>query len=92
MSKFLQRSKLAFLRFNHYNTLGIKYSAERAEIKNAYLEKAKNLHPDRNKDDPDAAKKFQNLQEAYAVLSGQKSRKKYDLENISVFRYWAAVF
>lgn len=82
----MRKSDFLFLRLNHYHTLGIKYSAERHEIKNAYLEKAKKFHPDRNKDDPDAAEKFQNIQEAFAVLSAQKSRKKYDKQNISIYR------
>ena len=89
LKNILRKSELSFLRFNHYHTLGIKYSAERDEIKNAYLEKAKKFHPDRNKDDPNAAEKFQNIQEAFAVLSAKKSRTKYDKQNILIYRYRA---
>ncbi|KAF7638557.1 J domain-containing protein [Meloidogyne graminicola] len=52
--------------------------AEPDEIKSAYRRLAKQLHPDRNQDDPQAQEKFQDLGEAYEVLSDQNKREIYD--------------
>lgn len=48
------------------------------DIKKAYYELAKKYHPDTNKDDPNAGKKFQEVSEAYEVLSDDGKRKEYD--------------
>ena len=48
------------------------------EIKSAYLKQAKLLHPDSNPGDPNAAKKFQTLQDAYDILKNSDSRNEYD--------------
>lgn len=61
-----------------YAILGVSRSATINQIKKAYRSQAKVLHPDRNKDDPDAERKFQDLGAAYEVLSDDKKRKKYD--------------
>lgn len=61
-----------------YAILGVKKSATLNEIKKAYRKQAKELHPDKNKDDPDASTKFQDLGAAYEVLSDEDKRKKYD--------------
>lgn len=61
-----------------YKILNVPKSATLHEIKKAYRRQAKELHPDKNKDDPDASTKFQNLGAAYEVLSDQEKRKKYD--------------
>ncbi len=61
-----------------YQRLGLKRGANEAEIKKAYRSLAKQLHPDRNKDNPDAAKRFGELTQAYDLLSDKDKRAKYD--------------
>ncbi len=61
-----------------YETLGVEKNATEQEIKSAYRKKAKQLHPDLNKDDPHAEEKFKEVQEAYSVLSDENKRKMYD--------------
>ena len=48
------------------------------DIKKAYYQLAKKYHPDTNKGDSDAQKKFQEVSEAYEVLSDDTKRKQYD--------------
>ena len=62
----------------YYDTLGVTSNASSAEIKKAYYIKAKQSHPDRHPDDPDAHAKFQKIGEAYQVLSDEKLRANYD--------------
>jgi DnaJ-class molecular chaperone len=61
-----------------YQRLGIQRGASDAEIKKAYRSLAKQLHPDRNKDKPDAAKRFAEVTHAYDLLSDKDKRAKYD--------------
>jgi len=61
-----------------YKILGIPKAATTKQIKSAYRKLAKEHHPDKNKDDPDAEKKFQDLSAAYEVLSDKDKRKVYD--------------
>lgn len=63
---------------DYYDVLGISKNASDAEIKSAFRKKAKEFHPDLNKDNPDAAEKFKEAQEAYSVLSDENKRKMYD--------------
>ncbi len=63
---------------DYYNILGIDRSADGAEIKKAYRKLARKFHPDVNPDNPDAEKKFKEIQEAYSVLSDADKRKQYD--------------
>jgi DnaJ-class molecular chaperone len=61
-----------------YQRLGLKRGASEAEIKKAYRSLAKQLHPDRNKDNPDAAKRFSEVTAAYDLLSDKDKRAQYD--------------
>lgn len=61
-----------------YQRLGVKRGASEEEIKKAYRSLAKQLHPDRNKDKPDAAKRFGEITHAYDLLSDKDKRAKYD--------------
>jgi DnaJ homolog subfamily B member 11 len=58
--------------------LGVSKSANTNQIKKAYRNQAKQLHPDHNKDDPDANQKFSDLGSAYEVLSDKDKRELYD--------------
>ena len=61
-----------------YQRLGIQRGASEADIKKAYRSLAKQLHPDRNKDNPNAAKRFSEVTAAYDLLSDKSKRAQYD--------------
>ncbi len=61
-----------------YSTLGIKKGADEAEIKKAYRKLAKELHPDRNQDNPKATERFAEVTSAYDMLSDRDKRAQYD--------------
>ncbi|XP_054719641.1 protein tumorous imaginal discs, mitochondrial-like [Uloborus diversus] len=61
-----------------YKVLGVSRNASQNEIKKAYYQLAKKYHPDTNKNDPEAAKKFQEVSAAYEVLGDDSKRKEYD--------------
>jgi molecular chaperone DnaJ len=63
---------------DYYQILGIPDTASPDDIKKAYRRLAKQYHPDANRNDPNAAERFKEVGEAYAVLSDQKKREQYD--------------
>lgn len=64
---------------DYYEVLGVKRDASAAEIKKAYRRLARKFHPDVNPGNPEAEKRFKEIQEAYAVLSDVQRRKQYDM-------------
>jgi molecular chaperone DnaJ len=62
---------------DYYEVLGVQKGAGKDDIKNAYRKLALQYHPDRNKD-KGAEERFKEISEAYAVLSDDDKRKRYD--------------
>ncbi|XP_076039762.1 dnaJ homolog l(2)tid, mitochondrial isoform X2 [Oratosquilla oratoria] len=63
---------------DYYEVLGIPRNASQKDIKKAYYKLAKQHHPDVNKNDPSAQKKFTEVSEAYEVLGDEEKRQQYD--------------
>ncbi|WP_288936440.1 DnaJ C-terminal domain-containing protein [uncultured Sphingomonas sp.] len=61
-----------------YKTLGVARDASEADIKKAYRKLAKELHPDRNKDNPKAAERFSQVTSAYDLLTDKDKRARFD--------------
>nr|WP_317893334.1 DnaJ C-terminal domain-containing protein [uncultured Sphingomonas sp.] len=61
-----------------YATLGVARDASEADIKKAYRTLAKELHPDRNKDNPNAAERFSQVTQAYDLLTDKDKRARFD--------------
>merc|ERR1719389_1435921 len=81
----------------YYDLLQIEPNANEAQIKKAYYKQARNCHPDKCGDDPDAATAFQKLSHAYQVLSDVLLRAAYDRDGADAtqdvgFEYDPAVF
>ncbi len=61
-----------------YQTLGVARTASEADIKKAYRKLAKELHPDKNKDNPKASEKFSSVTNAYDLLTDKDKRARFD--------------
>ena len=61
-----------------YDLLGVDRGASSDAIKRAYRQRARELHPDANPDDPAAEDKFKEVSRAYEVLSDPEARQRYD--------------
>lgn len=73
----------------YYQILGVPPNATGDDIKNQYRKLALKLHPDKNRDDPNATERFQELQEAYEVLSDAERRAAYDQNSDFILRAFA---
>jgi len=61
-----------------YSILGVSKGADEKAIKTAYRKLAKELHPDKNKDNPKASERFSEITQAYDLLSDPKKRGQFD--------------
>ncbi len=61
-----------------YSVLGVAKSASESEIKKAFRKLAKKYHPDQNKDDPTAAQRFSEANQAYEIVGDKEKRAKFD--------------
>ncbi len=71
---------------DYYKILGVPRNATKAEIEKAYRQLARKYHPDMNPNDKNAKEKFQEVQEAFEVLSDPQKREMYDRYGAS-FQY-----
>ncbi|XP_029368548.1 dnaJ homolog subfamily C member 4 isoform X2 [Echeneis naucrates] len=65
---------------NYYDLLGVKSDATLEQIKEAFFNKSKKMHPDKDPSNPTLHGQFVELNEAYRVLSKEWSRKEYDFK------------
>ena len=63
---------------DYYELLGVDRGASADDLKRAYRKLARQYHPDANPDDQEAEAKFKEISEAYAVLSDESARARYD--------------
>ena len=77
---------------DYYETLGVNKSSNDDEIKQAYRKKAMKYHPDRNKGDKKAEKKFKEINEAYYILKDKEKKAQYDQFGHQAFENGGAGF
>ena len=70
---------------DYYESLGVSRSASAEELKAAYRQLAKQWHPDRNQDNPEAEDRFKEISEAYSILIDSEKRRRYDRMGHSAF-------
>ena len=63
---------------DYYKTLGVEKTATKDDLKKAFYKLAHKYHPDKNKGNDEASKKFKEASEAYAILSDDGKRAQYD--------------
>lgn len=71
---------------DYYSLLGVARDADDAAIKSAFRKAAMKYHPDRNGGDPEAEKKFKDVNEAYECLSDPQKRSAYDRYGHAAFK------
>ncbi|XP_075982006.1 dnaJ homolog l(2)tid, mitochondrial-like isoform X2 [Anticarsia gemmatalis] len=76
--RYIHTTNSLSARADYYKVLGVSKNASAKDIKKAYYQLAKKYHPDANKSDPAASQKFQEVSEAYEILSDENKRKQYD--------------
>ncbi|KAH9626497.1 hypothetical protein KSS87_020199 [Heliosperma pusillum] len=64
---------------NYYDILGVSRDAGREEIRKSFHQLAKKYHPDTNKNNPSAKRKFQEIRDAYETLQDSEKRSQYDM-------------
>jgi curved DNA-binding protein CbpA len=67
----------AWFSFNLYERLGVSDRATEEQIKKAYRRLVVTVHPDRNKQDPQAVQKFKSITQAWEILGDAEARRNY---------------
>ncbi|KAF9046879.1 DnaJ-domain-containing protein [Hymenopellis radicata] len=75
---WIPRARMPPVETELYDLLGLSPDASEGDIKKAYRKKAKEQHPDKNPNDPEASQRFQEMAAAYEILSDPESRAIYD--------------